>query len=41
MDENDDIDEPSPLKGEYLQTEPRFMADLRLRFGKWLEERGW
>lgn len=42
MNEKDDNDDPNLVRGEYVQTEPKFLGDLRLRLGKWLEEeRGW
>ena len=38
----DENDESDVVRGEYVYTGPKFLADLKLRFGKWLEEeRGW
>lgn len=41
-DDIDDSIESDTVKGEYVYTGPKFLADLQVRIGKWLEEeRGW
>ncbi|MFC7078846.1 hypothetical protein [Halorussus caseinilyticus] len=35
-------DEPSIVQPVYVYTGPKFLADLKLRIGEWLDERrGW
>jgi hypothetical protein len=42
MTETGDGDESSPVQPVYVYTGPKFLADLKLRIGRWLEEeRGW
>lgn len=42
MVKSDDTDESDGVEGEHVYIGSRRLADLKIRFGKWLEEeRGW
>lgn len=39
MSEKDDIDDLTEFRPGYIYIGPKFLVDLKIRFGKWLEER--
>ena len=39
MNEKDDIDDATRYSTDFIYIGPKFLVDLKLRFGKWLDER--
>ena len=38
---DNDEDEPSIVKGVYVDLGPKPLVDLKVRFAHWLQRRGW
>lgn len=40
-DSTDDEEKPQLVRGVYVYTGPKIIADSKIRLARWLERRGW